>query len=157
MLSYVFLHCGHISQCSEEQIVRIIRLEKLSEEPYLSIICYPRFSKKELERRLKELRKLGVSALEFCGEKQVFNEDVLGKGCVGIVIKAHVDNEKAAIKIRRVDANRDQMQHEAEMLRRANLVNVGPKFLRVSKNFLLMQFVRGIPILRWIKKKKKKT
>ncbi len=128
----------------------LVTLKKLSEEPYASVICYPRPSKAELEVRLKELQKLGVKALEFSGDKQAFNIPVLGKGCVGIVIIAHRKREKAALKIRRVDADRTQMQHEAEMLKKANLVNVGPKLLGVSKNFLLMQFIDGVLLPKWL-------
>lgn len=134
-----------------------ITLEKLSEEPYASVICYPRPSKTELKRRLKELQKLGVKALVFSGEKRAFNVPVLGKGYVGIVTIAYVNGEKAALKIRRVDADRTQMQHEAEMLRKANSVNVGPKFLCVSKNFLLMQFIDGDLLPEWLEKRREKA
>ena len=129
---------------------RLLTLKELSEELYASVICYPRPSKAGLEVRLKELQKLGVKALEFSGDKQAFNIPVLGKGCVGIVIIAHRKREKAALKIRRVDADRTQMQHEAEMLKKANLVNVGPKLLGVSKNFLLMQFIDGVLLPKWL-------
>lgn len=134
-----------------------ITLEKLSEEPYASILCYPRRCEEELRNRLKELEKLGLKALEFSGEKQAFNMPVLGKGCVGIVTIAHRNSEKASLKIRRVDADRIQMQHEAEMLERANSVNVGPKLLCVSKNFLLMQFIDGLLLPEWLEKHKRRT
>ena len=135
----------------------MINLEKLSEEPYLSILCYPRPSKAELQKRLEELRKLGVKALEFSGEKQVFNIPVLGKGCVGIVIIVYIDGEKAALKVRRVDAGRSRMQREAEMLKKANSVGVGPRLLGVSENFLLMQFIDGDLLPKWLEKRKGKA
>jgi len=135
----------------------VVSLEKLSEEPYASIICYPKTSKATLKNRLKELQKLGIKALEFTGEKEAFNTPVLGKGCVGIVTIAHRNGEKAALKIRRVDADRSQMQREAEMLRKANSVNVGPKLLCVSKNFLLMQFIDGALLPEWLEKRKGKA
>lgn len=43
---------------------------------------------------------------------------------------------KVALKIRRTDADRSQMYHEADMLKKANSVDVGPKLLDVSENFL---------------------
>ena len=135
----------------------VVNFEKLKEEPYASIICYPKPSEPEFKSRLEELQKLGVEALEFTGEKEVFNTSVLGKGCVGIVIIAHRDGEKAALKIRRVDADRSQMQREAEMLRKANSVNVGPKFLCVSKNFLLMRFIDGELLPEWLERRRGKT
>jgi putative serine/threonine protein kinase len=127
-----------------------LSLEKLVEEPYASIMSYPEHNKKEVSKRLRELQRLGVTALRFSGRKQVLNVPVLGKGCVGVVTIAYRKSEKVALKIRRIDADRATMQHEARMLERANLVQVGPRLLGVSKNFLLMQFVDGILLPDWL-------
>ena len=129
-----------------------VPVEKLGEEPYASVMCYPKPDKRELKKRLKELEKLGVKALEFKGAKEVAKLKVLGKGCVGIVVTAYKNNEKTALKIRRVDADRARMYHEAEMLEKANSVNVGPKLLDVSRNFLLMQFIDGELLPEWLEK-----
>ena len=135
----------------------MINLEKLSEEPCASVICYPRPSKAELKVRLKELQELRVKALEFSGEKQAFNVPVLGKGCVGVVVIAYIDGEKAALKVRRVDADRSGMQREAEMLEKANSAGVGPRLLSVSKSFLLMQFIDGDLLPKWLEKRRGKA
>ncbi|MCS7124336.1 MAG: serine/threonine protein kinase [Candidatus Bathyarchaeota archaeon] len=133
-------------------------IERLVDEPYATIICYPKPSRVELQKRLKELGKLGISAIEFSGKKQVLNLHVLGKGCVGLVLKAHRANgEAVALKVRRVDADRTMMRHEAEMLKVANSVYVGPKLLDVSKNFLVMQFVEGDLLPTWLEKCISKT
>ena len=134
-----------------------VNTEKLSEEPYTSIICYPRPSKVEFKKRLRELQKLGIEALEFSGAKEAFNVSVLGKGCVGIVTIAYRNREKVALKIRRVDADRAGMQQEAEMLKKANWVHVGPRLLGVSKNFLLMQFIDGDLLSEWLDKRRGKA
>ncbi len=134
-----------------------IFIEKLGEEPYASIICYPKPSKTELRKRLRELQKLGVSALNFTGDKLAFNVPVLGKGCVGIVVLACRNGKTVALKIRRVDADRLRMQHEAEMLEKANLACVGPKLLDVSNNFLLMQFVDGCLLPIWLERRRGKV
>jgi putative serine/threonine protein kinase len=134
-----------------------VATEKLGEEPYASVICYPRPSKVELKGRLRELQKLAINALEFTGAKEAFNVPVLGKGCVGIVIMAYRNGEKAALKIRRVDADRARMRREAEMLRKANSVLVGPRILAVSKNFLLMQFIGGVLLPEWLDKRRGKA
>jgi len=125
-------------------------LEELTEEPYASIICYPRSSKPEIEKRLQELRKIGITAVEFAGDKQVFNAAILGKGYVGVVVLAYRKGERAALKIRRIDADRSGMQHEAEMLRKANRVNVGPRLFCTSDNFLLTEFVDGMLLPKWL-------
>ena len=128
----------------------VVTAERLIEEPYASIVCYPMASKTELRKRLAELRKLGIATLEFTGKKQVVNVHVLGKGCVGIVTIAYKDSENVALKIRRTDADRASMRREAKMLRKANVVSVGPRLLGVSKDFLMMQFVEGELLPNWL-------
>jgi putative serine/threonine protein kinase len=120
-------------------------------------MCYPKPSKTELKKRLEEMQRLGVETLEFSGEKQAFNKPILGKGCVGIVIIAYRNREKVALKIRRIDADRSKMQQEAKMLKKANSMHVGPRLLGVSKNFLLMQFIDGDLLPKWLEKRKRKA
>lgn len=103
------------------------------------------------------MRKFGISNIEFTGRKIVSDMRVLGKGCVGIVVLAHRKGEQVALKIRRVDADRSSMAHEAEMLKKANTAGVGPKMIDASRNFLVIQFVEGSPFPDWLKKRKPKT
>lgn len=134
-----------------------VPLDRLREEKYGKVLCYPRFDSEELEKRLDELKRLGLTALEFTGGKKVADLAVLGKGCVGIVVKAYADKRRVALKIRRVDAGRSGMQHEAEMLEKTNAVNVGPKLLNVTENFLLMEFIEGQLFPEWLERKKRRT
>jgi len=129
----------------------VVSLKGLSENKHGQILCYPRCEQEELGRRLKELERLGVQTLEFTGEKNVFDVPVLGKGCVGVVVVAYTNSGRAALKIRRVDADRKGMFHEGEMLNRANAIDVGPKLLEISENFLLMELVEGTHFPEWIK------
>jgi len=127
-----------------------VSLKQLRNKKYAVILCYPKYDLEETRRRIRELKTLGVKSLEFTGEKTVFNVPVLGKGFVGIVVLARVDGGLAAVKIRRIDADRSGMQHEAEMLMLANKVGVGPRLIGVSINFLLMEFVEGDLLPRWL-------
>jgi putative serine/threonine protein kinase len=124
--------------------------ENLNDEPYASVLCYPKASEAELESRLEELREHGVTAVEFAGSASAFNLPVLGKGFVGIVVTARLGEERVALKIRRVDADRAGLEHEAAMLAKANSVQVGPKLIGVSRNFLLMQLVDGWLLPEWL-------
>jgi len=135
---------------------KIIPLNQLREKIYANVLCYPRYNAKEAAKRIQELKQLGIKALEFIGEKTAFNMSVLGKGCVGIVVVARMDSTRTALKIRRVDADRLGMQHEAEMLKIANKVGVGPRLISISENFLLMEFVEGTLLPKWIEKLKGK-
>jgi putative serine/threonine protein kinase len=131
----------------------IIPIDQLMQQPYASLLCFPNPSETELQSRLQELRNLGVTALEFSGKASVFGVGVpvLGKGFVGIVAIAHVNGQRIAVKIRRADADRADLLHEAEMLAKANSVNVAPKIVASSKNFLLMQLVDGGLFVDWLK------
>jgi putative serine/threonine protein kinase len=131
----------------------VVSIENLTHNtPYAMFLSYPKSQGIELKKRLRELRTLGVKALEFSGDKRISNVNVLGKGCVGIVLVAYVDKKKAALKVRRLDADRAGMQREAAMLKKANSVGVGPELLGVTNNLLLMQFVEGLLLPDWIRK-----
>ncbi|MCZ2808172.1 MAG: serine/threonine protein kinase [Candidatus Bathyarchaeota archaeon] len=132
------------------QAGEVVSLKVLRERKHCKVLCYPRCEQEELEKRLKELERLGVKALEFTGKKSVFDVPVLGKGCVGIVVVAYTNSGRAALKIRRVDADRKGMFHEGEMLKIANAIDVGPKLLEISENFLLMELVEGTHFPEWI-------
>jgi putative serine/threonine protein kinase len=138
------------------KIAAIVLPENLKIEPYVSVFCYPKASQAELDKRLEELAEHGVTSVEFSGEASAFNVPVLGKGFVGIVVKAHLGNQIAALKIRRVDANRLGLQHEAKMLIKANSLQVGPKLISVSKNLLLMQLIEGDLLPKWLDAHKEK-
>jgi putative serine/threonine protein kinase len=135
----------------------LMPLENLTEEPYASVLCYPRASEAELGNRIEELKAFGVSAVEFSGRGSVFNVPVLGKGFVGVVVTVHLNGERAALKIRRVDADRPSLEQEAEMLAKANSVEVGPRLIGASKNFLLMQLIDGDPLPVWLETHKEKA
>jgi len=127
----------------------------LSQKPVESsdlgtVLCYPRPEARELEERMQELASIGVDALELSGTHQIGHVKVLGKGCVGIVVKALMRDGNVALKIRRVDADRRNMDHEADMLRLANSAGVGPKLLAQSDNFLVMELINGLPLNRWV-------
>lgn len=127
-----------------------IPLEQLDSEPYASVVCYPRATTAEIQNRINELYELGIEALEFAGKTSAFNVPVLGKGYVGIVVVAHVRGERLALKMRRVDADRANLKHEVEMLQRANTVEVGPRFVAASDNFLLSGLVDGDLLGDWL-------
>ena len=134
----------------------IVPIDQLGQEPYESVLCFPNPSEIEVQSRILELHSQGVSALEFSGTASVFGVavPVLGKGFVGIVVIAHLNGQRVAVKIRRVDADR---LHEASMLSQANSVSVGPKLIASSKNFLLMQLIDGDLLPNWLKTNKDKA
>jgi putative serine/threonine protein kinase len=131
----------------------IVPINQLTEQPYASVLCFPICTEDELRSRICELRSLGVETLEFSGSASLFGVavPVLGKGFVGIVAIAHLNGEKVAVKIRRTDADRADLLHEAAMISKANTVGVAPKLVASSKNFLLMQLIDGDLLPNWLK------
>ena len=134
----------------------IVPVDQLIQEPYASVLCFPSPCETELRSRLQELRNHGITALEFSGSASLFGValPVLGKGFVGIVVIAHLNGERVAVKIRRSDADRADLLHEANMLSKANSVNVAPKLMKASKNFLLMQLINGDLFPNWLETNK---
>jgi len=130
---------------------RKVPLDKLFKEQFARVICYPAYDASELANRIREMRKIGVKALSFTGEKKIGNIPVLGKGHIGIVVLAHTEAGRAALKIRRTDADRESMRREASMLQIANSVKVGPRLIASTHNLLLMELVEGLPLTEWVK------
>jgi putative serine/threonine protein kinase len=114
------------------------------------ILTYPVIDEQEAKARVRELSSAGVTSLRFSGRTRIDGVSVLGKGCVGVVTHAVLSGVPIALKIRRKDANRASMYHEARLLRLANSVEVGPRLLTATRNFLAMELFDGLPLFRWV-------
>jgi putative serine/threonine protein kinase len=116
---------------------------------YSRILTYPGASAEEVKARIQELAEIGVTELCFEGSTLIDGISILGKGCVGLVTKATLDGAPIALKIRRTDADRSSMGNEGRLLRMANSVDVGPRLMAATKNFLAMELIEGVPLFRW--------
>jgi putative serine/threonine protein kinase len=126
-----------------------ILVESLNLEPYARILCYPRITHSDLEHKIRELSQLGVEAIDFVGKIEISGVPIIGKGCVGVVVRGHRKGERVAIKILRSDANRQNLTQEAKMLKLANTVHVGPFYVDSSERILIMQHIDGSMISQW--------
>jgi putative serine/threonine protein kinase len=127
-----------------------ISIKNFIKEPYSKILGYPKASSRQLQSRISELEKLKIKSMSFFGQTTIGNLQILGKGYVGVVVLAKKRKKVIALKIRRLDSQRSEMQSEAKLLRLVNTVNVGPKLYDVSKNFLVMEYLEGDKIGDWI-------
>ena len=127
-----------------------VSIKKFIKEPYSKILGYPKANSRQLQSRISELQKLRIKSISFIGQTTIGSLQILGKGYVGVVVLAKKGNNLIALKIRRIDSQRDEMQSEAKLLRLANTVNVGPRLYDVSKNFLVMEYLEGYKIGDWI-------
>jgi putative serine/threonine protein kinase len=126
-----------------------ISVNALAIKSHGRVICYPTPKAEDFQHRLKELQALRIDEIQFGGPRTITNLSVLGKGKIGVVVAAFRENQKVALKMRRVDASRGTMQHEADMLERANRISVGPRLLGVTTNFLVMEYVEGMLLPTW--------
>ncbi len=136
---------------------RFQKISTFEEEPYSKILCFPKVKESEVKKRLKELKKLGVTHVSFTGPLQIEKCHILGKGYVGMVVLAKKNNEIVALKIRRIDSPRKNMSNEAKLLQIVNKLDIGPKFIKNSKNFLVMEYIEGEKIIDWAKKTETKS
>ena len=131
---------------------RFQQISIFEEEPYSKILCFPKVKESEVKKRLNELKKIGVTHVSFTGPLQIEKCHILGKGYVGMVVLAKKNNEIVALKIRRIDSPRKNMSNEAKLLQIVNKLDIGPKFIKNSKNFLVMEYIDGEKIIDWAKK-----
>ncbi|MDQ3885299.1 MAG: serine/threonine protein kinase [Thermoproteota archaeon] len=117
---------------------------------FLHLILYPRFSESEYEKRIAELKSLGITSIILDGRTIVNGIRVAGKGCVGLVVKAKSGSKVYALKIRRTDADRKTMDNEARLHIIANSAGVGPSLEGHTKNIIAMEFITGQNIIDWL-------
>ena len=127
-----------------------ISIKKFIDDPYSKILGFPKSTNRQIKSRINELEKLKIKSILLIGPTTIGNLAILGKGYVGVVVLAKKNNKLVALKIRRTDSQRKNMKNEAILLKIVNSVNVGPKMLDVSKNFLVMEYLEGIKISEWI-------
>ena len=126
-------------------------------DPYKKILTFPQVTESEITKRMVELRKLGITHISFTGPLQIEKCHILGKGYVGMVVLAKKRSSIVALKIRRIDSPRKNMTNEAKLLKIANKIEIGPKFIKNSKNFLIMEYIDGEKIIDWAKKSETKA
>ncbi len=125
---------------------------------YSRFITYPlKDGEEEAQSRVQELSSIGITKLRFEGSTLVDGIPVLGKGTVGLVVQATLDKVPVALKIRRMDADRPSFYEEGRLLRLANSVDVGPRLITVTRNFLVMELINGLPLFRWVEQKNSRS
>jgi putative serine/threonine protein kinase len=117
----------------------------------IAVFSYPHFSDAHYQRVLDDVKKIGAEYLLSKGPFEIGEVSVLGKGWVGIVSEAIVGRKEVALKIRRSDANRANMNNEARLLEVANSFGVGPRLLGFTENVLAMEFIDGVFMPKWLK------
>lgn len=128
-----------------------VKIENLYGTKVGDYVCYPRCGDDEMEERITQLNVLGVESVSLGGPHNIMGYNVLGKGHVGVVLKAISSGKIVALKARRTDADRENMTHEAAMLEIANGVNVGPKMMGFTRDFIIMEKLEGPYFGEWVR------
>ncbi len=126
-------------------------LEQLTRTPYIQILTYPRISLRTARSRVKQLERLGVDALVFEGRAKIGRLGVLGIGTVGLVVKCSAGGTEYALKIRRTDANRPNLDEEFRLTVLANGAGVGAMVYGHTKDFLLLKLLNYVELSDWLK------
>jgi putative serine/threonine protein kinase len=136
-----------LSQTRSERI----GLDEFIRTPYLNVLTYPRPNLTIARARVKQLKKLGVAEIGFEGRTKIGRLGLVGIGTVSVVVRAKVGDTTYALKIRRTDANRENMFKEYELTQLANRVSVGAFAYGATKDFMLMQLVEGEDLYEHLK------
>jgi putative serine/threonine protein kinase len=120
-----------------------IELGEFGRMPYLQVLTYPRPNLGAARTRLKQLDKLGVTHVSFGGRTKIGRLGLLGIGTVSVVVRGTVGGNEHALKIRRLDANRESMLEEYRLTGIANRIGVGAFAFSASRDFMLLQLVDG--------------
>jgi putative serine/threonine protein kinase len=129
-----------------------ISVDEFGRTPYLNVLTYPKPNLRVAKRRIAELKALGVNKVIFEGRTRIGRLGLLGIGTVGLVVKVETGGVVRALKIRRTDANRESMDSEHGLTLMANKVGVGPLVVSATRDFLLMEWVRGEQVDDWLAK-----
>ncbi len=126
------------------------RLEDLTKTPFIRVLTYPRISLREANARVRQLEELGVDGLVFEGRTRIGRLGILGLGTVGVVVRASARGTLCALKIRRCDANRPNMNEEVRIMHLANRIGVGPEAYSHTRDMILMKLLESIEISEWL-------
>lgn len=129
-------------------------LDQLTKTPYIRVLTYPKVSLRTAKSRVGQLRKLGVDELVFEGHAKVGRLGILGLGTVGVVVRARVGTDVQALKVRRTDANRPDMDNEVRITNLVNRVGVGVPLYARSKDFILMKLLEYQELQEWLKEQR---
>lgn len=126
-------------------------LSQLVRTPYIQVLTYPRVSLRTAQARIRQLGALGVEELIFEGKTKIGRLGLLGVGTVGLVVKARVGGTICALKIRRTDANRPNMDDEFRITTFANRIGVGVQVFQHTKDFMTMKLLEYEELYEWMK------
>jgi len=130
--------------------IRCILKGDLKDLDLIRIITYPVVNQEVAKERLQYLYKIGVRKIYLVGPISIGRYNVLGKGNNSIVLLARFKRRKVALKVLRLDAQRETLLNEAEILRKANKLGIGPKLYYSTDWLIIEEYIKGLPINKFL-------
>lgn len=129
----------------------VLSLDQFWHSPARQLLAYPSGDSDTLTRRWAELQSFGIDTIDAHGPETLAGRSILGVGYCGVVLRVLHQGRQRVLKVRRDPAPQASLASEAMMLRRANMVAVGPQYIAHSDNFLLMDYIDGPMLVDWLK------
>ncbi|WP_163662402.1 RIO1 family regulatory kinase/ATPase [Adonisia turfae] len=127
-----------------------LSLGQFWDSPARQLLAYPSGNQEMLSHRWAELQTCGIDAIYSYGPETLADFAILGSGYCGVVLRVRHQGCDRVLKILRAPAPQTNLRTEADMLQRANAVDVGPKYIAHSDHFLLMDFIDGPMLVDWL-------
>ncbi len=130
----------------------MVEIIKLEDERLKTILSYPIFKEEFYNEVLKEIKEMGIKELISKGKVNIGSIYVIGKGCTSIVIQGLKDNNIVALKILRVDSNRESVLREGRILSIVNKEGIGPKLINYRNKVIIMEYIEGEYLSNWLRR-----
>lgn len=140
---------GYSRMSSEKDELKISLGELSSNPELLAQLAYPSGMYDYAIRVFRELNELGIDSV-YVMMKPRPSLKLIGKGYRGVVLKASWKDTVVAAKILRVDSMVQDLVREAKMMKLANSVEVGPRLLGYSSHVIVMEYVQGVDLDKWL-------
>lgn len=118
----------------------------------MKILSYPNYNEDIAGERFRSLIDTGLKGLLIEGEMKIGDISFIGKGTNSLVIKGLFKDNVVIIKILRLDASRDSLIHEAEILTDLEETGIAPKIIASSNWFIIEEFIDGVLIRDFLQK-----
>jgi putative serine/threonine protein kinase len=130
----------------------MVEVIKIEDERLKVILSYPIFKEEFYNEVLRELREMGINELISRGRVNIGKINVIGKGCTSIVVQGLRNNNIIALKILRVDSNRESVLREGRILSIVNREGIGPKLIDYKNKVIAMEYIEGEYISNWLRR-----
>jgi putative serine/threonine protein kinase len=130
----------------------MVEVIKIEDERLKVILSYPIFKEEFYNEVLRELREMGINELISRGRINIGKINVIGKGCTSIVVQGLRNNNIIALKILRVDSNRESVLREGRILSIVNREGIGPKLIDYKDKVIAMEYIEGEYISNWLRR-----